>query len=183
MDNFVLCTIYTAASREMMKGTPFCSTEHSFVLTRWCTRRFCMFVISSDCDDARYHVVSLAVCLLIYWCQCNKVWHTSSMKVRKISLHWHQLLKFYGKGSRLYPICQCTSQIHYCQVITHLLDKKNKYLKFKPKLCDKSQYTSSEGTEAHTERKSGAKTAPSGSRFEKWCPFGRGSCFFLNNHV
>ncbi len=29
----------------------------------------------------------------------------------------------------------------------------------------------------HTEKKSGAKTASLGSRFEKWYPFRRGSCF------
>ena len=36
-----------------------------FVLTRWFTRRFCMFVISSDCDGAQYDVVSLAAYRLV----------------------------------------------------------------------------------------------------------------------
>ena len=38
---------------------------YSYVLIRWYTRRFCMFVISPDCDGAQYDVVSLAVCLCV----------------------------------------------------------------------------------------------------------------------
>ena len=37
----------------------FGSAQHRFVLIRWCTRRFCMFVIRSDRDGAQYDVVSL----------------------------------------------------------------------------------------------------------------------------
>ena len=41
-------------------GVHFVSAQCSFVLIRWCTRRFCMFVISSDYDGAQYDVFSLA---------------------------------------------------------------------------------------------------------------------------
>ena len=37
------------------------SAQRSFVLIRWCTRRFCMFVINSDRDGALYDVVNLDV--------------------------------------------------------------------------------------------------------------------------
>ena len=42
----------------------FGGAKCSFVLTRLCTRRFCMKVISSNCDGAQYDVVSLA---LVCW--------------------------------------------------------------------------------------------------------------------
>ena len=42
----------------------------SFVLARWCTRQFCMFIISSDRDGAQYDVVSLDVHVSLWSLHC-----------------------------------------------------------------------------------------------------------------
>ncbi len=46
----------------MLCTTDLHCTQCRLVLIRWCTRRFCMFVISSVHDGAQYNVVRLAVC-------------------------------------------------------------------------------------------------------------------------
>ncbi len=43
----------------------FGSAQRSFVLIRWCTRRFCMFVKNHLQDGVQSSVVSLSVCLSI----------------------------------------------------------------------------------------------------------------------
>ena len=73
------CVVHHQPALCTTRGTyvceKFCIAVHfggaqcSFVLTRWCTKRFRRFVISFDCDGARYDVVSLAVwvCAPLQW--------------------------------------------------------------------------------------------------------------------
>ena len=57
--------------------TPWC-TRGIFVLIRWCTRYFCMFVLSSDHDGAQYDFVSPAGAFAV------------SLMQQSIKSHWPQ---------------------------------------------------------------------------------------------
>ncbi len=64
-----LCTTYLCCAPWCTRGPidkHFGGAQCSVVLTRWYTRGFCMFIISSDCYGAQYDVVSLAVCQVIW---------------------------------------------------------------------------------------------------------------------
>ena len=55
--------VFHAREHFMFYSMSVRSAQRSFVLIRWCTRRFCMFTISSVRDGAQYNVGSLAVCV------------------------------------------------------------------------------------------------------------------------
>ena len=64
----------------------FGGTQRSCVLIRWCTRRFCMFVISSDKDP---HIWSITFLCGLYMGMC--VWRPSHL------VHQISLCTLYGK--------------------------------------------------------------------------------------
>ncbi len=54
------CTRETYVAMGVCTDVHFGGAQCSFVLTRWCTQRFCSFVISSDREGAQYNVDSQA---------------------------------------------------------------------------------------------------------------------------
>ena len=92
--NHLRCAPLTCAVHHGAQRGPdpniFCTDVHfggaqcRFVLTRWCTRQFCMFVISSD-REAQYDGVSMEPCI-----SSGSLYNVTSAK----TFLWHAMRPF-----------------------------------------------------------------------------------------